>query len=268
LIKCPDPVDWRNAGCPPVVPGPEDRIESWFADIFADTLKQRARRRLRSLLSDAAFERARRAAGRPATARPADLSRATPPEATTITPEVLAKFREPPRDQVAYWYRKFWPRMPYFALPSFADGHVRVNLRGREQAGMVEKDDYKRALDEIEQVLMSCVDARTGSPIVGDLVRMRAADPMDPCGPCDDLLVIWAGAPDALEHPTVGTIGPVPHLRTAIHSRNGFALVASPAVTPGRRGVRPSADLTPTVLSLLDRPGPPGGRGRPLHEPP
>ena len=63
---------------------------------------------------------------------------------------MLAKFREPPRDQVAYWYRKFWPRMPYFALPSFADGHVRVNLRGRGQAGRVVVVGVPRRTGDLE----------------------------------------------------------------------------------------------------------------------
>ena len=34
-------------------------------------------------------------------------------------------------------YSQFWPRMPAFALPSFYDGRIRINLEGRERHGIV-----------------------------------------------------------------------------------------------------------------------------------
>ena len=40
--------------------------------------------------------------------------------------------------QPALRYRRHWPRMPAFALPSFYDGRVRINLRGREKHGLIE----------------------------------------------------------------------------------------------------------------------------------
>ena len=46
-------------------------------------------------------------------------------------------------------YRDYWPDMPAFALPSFYDGRVRINLRGREGHGKVDVEDYRKTVAEI-----------------------------------------------------------------------------------------------------------------------
>ena len=43
-------------------------------------------------------------------------------------------------------YRSQWATMRAFALPSFYDGRIRVNLRGREPAGIVDLADYAATL--------------------------------------------------------------------------------------------------------------------------
>ena len=45
--------------------------------------------------------------------------------------------------QPALRYRPHWPRMPAFALPSFYDGRIRINLRGRERHGLVDPSRYE-----------------------------------------------------------------------------------------------------------------------------
>ena len=42
-----------------------------------------------------------------------------------------------------------WPTMRAFALPSFYDGRVRVNVRGRAGGGLVGPEDYAAVLDEV-----------------------------------------------------------------------------------------------------------------------
>jgi len=37
--------------------------------------------------------------------------------------------------QPAIWYKPFWPQMKAFALPSFSEGYIRINLQGREPEG-------------------------------------------------------------------------------------------------------------------------------------
>lgn len=255
-LRSPDTRAWRRAGCPPVVPPPDYGWGEYMSDVFADSTKQRVRRSLRSALPRTAFEALRRAAGRPVRPPLSALSRPTPPETLEITDAVLQRFRGAADYQVPAWYRRHWPSMPAFAMPTFADGHVRLNVAGREGGGIVPLDDYTAVCDAVVALLRECSDARTGAPIVREVLHTRADDPMAPDGPDCDLLVIWEGAPDAIEHPELGVIGPFPHLRTAHHTTNGFALVSGPGIQPGPQGVRATGDLTATVLALLGRSSP------------
>jgi predicted AlkP superfamily phosphohydrolase/phosphomutase len=264
LLQDPDQQAWRDAGCPPVVPPPHRRIGEVLTDAFADSAKQRLRRATSRVLPGALFDALRRLAGKPVLTPLSAMANPTPPEVREITPEVLDAMRKPPRYEVAYWYRSHWAQMPWFVLPSFADGHIRVNLRGREEHGLVDKEDYEAVLDDIERFLRECRDARTGEPVIEDVLRMRVDDPMDAHGPDADLLVIWRGAPDALEHPSVGVVGPFPHLRTAHHSPDGWAIVAGASVSPGRDEPRPADDVTATILDLLGRTPTRPVRGRSL----
>jgi predicted AlkP superfamily phosphohydrolase/phosphomutase len=253
LLRDPDQAAWRAAGCPPVVPGSDERISEHYVDGFADSSKQRLRRGVRSMLPRSSFNRLRALAGHKGQAPLSAMSKLTPPETLELTDEVLAGYDKSPTYEVAYWYRRHWPSMRYFALPSFADGHVRVNLAGRERHGIVAKEDYAAVLDEIEAVLAECRDSRTGEPIVERCIRMREDDPFAVDGPDADILVVFASAPDAIDHPKVGTIGPHPHLRASHHSATGFALVAGPDVTRADLGTRPAADITATIVDLLGK---------------
>lgn len=264
LLRDIDQAAWSRAGCPPIIPDPAQNIGAYLTDRFADSAKQRLRRNLRRSLPGGAFELLRRIAGRTPLTRLEALAHSTPPETTVMDEDALSTLRSDFSYQVASWYSRHWNRVPWFVLPSFADGHIRINLRGRERYGMVDKEDYGRTLDDVERFLGECRDARTGAPIVADFLRMRKDDPLDPLGADADLLVVFGGAPDAVEHPAVGMVGPFPHLRAAHHSPDGFAMVAGPGIQPGDGGVRSAADLSPTVLSLLGKPIPPGMRGESL----
>jgi predicted AlkP superfamily phosphohydrolase/phosphomutase len=197
------------------------------------------------------FDLLRRLARRPEVVKLSEMAKPTPPETLEATPEAVAAFEKEPRYQVVNWYKRHWSSMRWFALPTFADGHVRVNLAGREANGLVAKEDYAAVLDEIESTLRACRDARTGEPIVDQVIRLREDDPFAADGPDADLLVVFAGAPDAIDHPTVGTIGPHPHMRTAHHSADGFALVAGPGIERTDLGSRPAVDVAATIVATL-----------------
>jgi hypothetical protein len=154
--------------------------------------------------------------------------------------------------QPAPRYRDHWPRMPAFALPSFYDGRIRINLKGRERHGMIEPSRYEEACRGLETVLRECRDPRTGDPAVGSIERAWTRDPVALCGSEADLLVVWRGVVAALEHPRLGLIGPVPLRRTGGHTGPyGMAYVAAPGLEPGDRGVRSAFDVVPTVARLL-----------------
>ena len=158
--------------------------------------------------------------------------------------------------QPAPWYRPAWPRMRAFALPSFYDGRVRINLRGRERDGMVEPADYDRVCDEIEALVRACRDPRTGEPVVKQVERTGGADPLTLGSSEADLVVEWNACTAAFQHPEHGVIGPLPFRRTGGHTGPfGFAFVDGPGFAPGDYGVASSFDVAATIAQLLsDRP--------------
>jgi predicted AlkP superfamily phosphohydrolase/phosphomutase len=168
----------------------------------------------------------------------------------------------------AVWFQRFWPRMKAFALPSTAEGHIRINLQDREPEGIVPPSAYDGLCDEIIRMLERVTDARTGAPLVKEVLRTRrsAAD-RDPRLPDPDLVVLWRQeAPaDVADSPDLGRVGPVPFFRSGGHGEEGLLLVRGPGVEPGS-SLPPGrlVDVGPTILRLMDAPIPGRLAGKPL----
>jgi predicted AlkP superfamily phosphohydrolase/phosphomutase len=172
--------------------------------------------------------------------------------------------------QPPMWYHPAWKDMKAFALPSFSEGYIRLNVRGREANGKVDPADYEKACDEITAELHRLVDARTGAPAVRRVVRTRVG----PAGPAiegerpsdADLIVIWENVPiDVVDHPTAGRIGPVPFKRSGSHVHRGFLLATGPGIPAGARLPDAHAlDIPPTILTLLGARIPAHFDGHPL----
>ncbi len=161
--------------------------------------------------------------------------------------------------QPAMWYSDHWPKMKAFALPSYSDGYVRLNLEGREPNGIVARADYDKTCDEIEDLLNGLRDARTGEPIVARITRMRSGpDDTDPLRPDADIVVNWRPFPaDIVDSPTCGRMGPIPFSRSGGHVPQGFMIAAGPGIDAD--SFEPSGhvlDLTPTILDLMGAPAP------------
>jgi len=149
-------------------------------------------------------------------------------------------------------YQRFWPKMPAFALPSYYDGKVRINLQGRERDGIVPLAEYNAMCDAIEGMLRQCIDPRTGESVV-DLIERPARDPMRLDRTEADLDVFWRGAANALEHPRLGRMGPLPFRRPGGHTGpTGVAYVAGEGISVGRHGSRSSFDVVPTLIEMLE----------------
>lgn len=248
LVADVDQEKWKRSGYRPVEIA--ERL------IWRQALEKRRTDReaggLASVLPDAVIAAAR-AVQRSVTGRPRpawDFPNRSGPECE-LDPAAMSQQRKSLRWQTSYWYRDHWPQMKWFVLPTFSDAHVRINLEGRERDGVVAADDYKRACDDFEEMVRACRNPRTGRPVVDEVVRMRAADPFDPDGPDSDLVVVWSEATDALEHPDVGIVGPLPYSRTGEHSANGFAFFSGAGIERGDLGERSAFDMTPTLLALL-----------------
>ncbi|MCP3910671.1 MAG: hypothetical protein GY713_06930 [Actinomycetia bacterium] len=150
------------------------------------------------------------------------------------------------------YYQKYWRHMRWFVMPTYSDGHIRINLQGRESEGIVPLEEYDSELDRIEAFMRECTDPRTGERVVEDVIRMRIGmDPCDPDGPDSDLVIVFGTPIDSIEHPEVGTIGPVPLLRVGEHSPAGWITVAGPGVDAVSPGVHSPLDVPTTILSLL-----------------
>jgi predicted AlkP superfamily phosphohydrolase/phosphomutase len=157
--------------------------------------------------------------------------------------------------QQAMLYRRHWPTMPWFALPTYSQGHIRLNLIGRETQGLIRPEDYERTCDQLENSLRQVTDPRTGQPVVAEVLRLRADDPTAIDGPGADLAVTWRTPVDAFQHPVAGTIGPFAFPRSGSHTSNGFLLIAAPGLPPHTDlGVHEVLDVAPTMRALLGWP--------------
>jgi predicted AlkP superfamily phosphohydrolase/phosphomutase len=148
-------------------------------------------------------------------------------------------------------YERWWARQPVFALPTFSDTHLRVNLHGRESLGSVPADAFDATLAAWERRLRALRDGRNGRPVVAEISRTRPSG--EPCaaGPPADLVVRFAHPADVLEDPVVGRVGPLPFLRTGEHGPTGFVRArgaAGPVRLPSGLG---PADLGRLLAHLL-----------------
>jgi predicted AlkP superfamily phosphohydrolase/phosphomutase len=251
-----DQQKWRRAGCPPVVP---KSAVTWKQHLDAQWKGARPgrsgfRRRGRRLLPNAVLDARQRHTERE--------SRVVPGQSAAA--EDTDRGHRKLDGSVPSWYRQAWPELRAFALPTFSDARVRINLQGRERRGVVPLDEYGRFCAKVEAWVRSSRDARTGRPAVVDVCSNRAHDPLDPEGPDADLVVRWAAGVDAIVHPDVGTIGPYPFRRTGGHTPHGFAWLSGPGIEPGGQGERLTRDVPPTILSLLGQPVPHYIDGTPL----
>jgi len=156
-------------------------------------------------------------------------------------------------------YHRFWAEMDAFALPSYYDGRIRINLAGREREGRVAMRDYESKCAAIAALLAACRNPRTGEPVVLAIDMPVRTDPLRATPTQADMVVTWRGAPLGFVHPALGLVGPAPYRRTGGHSGgHGFAYVAAGDADPGDHGVRSAFDVVPTLIHLL-------GAAKPSH---
>jgi predicted AlkP superfamily phosphohydrolase/phosphomutase len=151
-------------------------------------------------------------------------------------------------------YSSSWPKMSAFALPSFYDGRVRINVIGREARGKVRASEYAETCQHIREVVSECRNLLNGKPVVSE-VYCPKQNPND-VGPDEaDVYIVWEGAPLGLSHPRLGNIGPLPYLRTGGHTgKYGFLSIVGDDIPAGQHGVASSFDVVPTIIELLGQP--------------
>lgn len=152
------------------------------------------------------------------------------------------------------WYQKAWPKMKAFALPTFSDGYVRVNVKGREKSGIVDPASFASTLDEIEGLIRDLRDPRSGKPVAKEIIRTRQ-NAEDDASVYADIIVMWDPQPtDVVDSTAYGRIGPAPFRRSGDHYSEGFYFLAGPDVRPGKLKDARLVDFAPTVCELLGAP--------------
>jgi len=156
-----------------------------------------------------------------------------------------------------------WSRTRAFTLRADLSGYVRINLAGREPAGIVQAGELDALLDQIDRGLRSFRDAATGEPLVAEVCRARAVfPPGERMDRLPDLIVRWsetsAAGHEAIESPSLGRIlratpGRIPNGRSGNHRCTGFLIARGPGIAAGTRlpDGADILDLAPTALARL-----------------
>jgi hypothetical protein len=131
LLVSPPAPHWEADGFPPLVPD-----TGWTPFVNGRLRGDRSpAARVRGVVGEALYRATRRFRQEPPkTGTVGALGRPIPPESRR-TPEEVGVPRSSVDWQIAMRYRDSWPSVEAFALPTFYDGRIRLNVRGREPAG-------------------------------------------------------------------------------------------------------------------------------------
>jgi predicted AlkP superfamily phosphohydrolase/phosphomutase len=168
---------------------------------------------------------------------------------------------------VAMWSARMfdWSQTRYFPMPMDESGYLRINLRGREPAGIVDAgEEYASVCSRLERWLLSLRDADSGAAIATAVIR--AYEEADPRAPYRDLLpdliVPWSGPAASQTREIVSTELPefrfrvpdrLPSGRSGNHTDAAWFIAQGPGVGQGTLSAKHSVlDLLPTVLQYLN----------------
>lgn len=164
-----------------------------------------------------------------------------------------------------------WSRTRAFCLPTDLEGYIRVNLRGREPAGVVEPgDEYRAVCRELAQALGDLMNPASGRAAVREVIVTEQALAGPRRDQLPDLVVCWSDEAGitALESKALGTVsGASPDGRTGTHKPPGFVLARCAADrTISIRDQAHIFDLAPTLLASfgVERPAAMEGAAWPM----
>jgi predicted AlkP superfamily phosphohydrolase/phosphomutase len=135
-------------------------------------------------------------------------------------------------------------------------GGIRINLKGREPAGLVQPgEDYDTLCQELKEALLALENADTGRPAVQWVARADALYQGQYLKEMPDLFVEWDhSAPITTVHsPQIGTVSrSFREHRTGDHWANGLLAGVGPRFRVGeiRSEIR-AQDLAPTILDFF-----------------
>ena len=186
----------------------------------------------------------RAALAKPLTMTLRQYSRVRPPSAyfeTDIGPEARARQRF------------------YMSPNNSVYGGVRINLKGREAAGLVSPGrDFDAVCTQLTRDLLSLINLSTGDPVIRGVERTDAHYKRDPLDELPDLLIDWNHDQpvERIWSPKTGLIyAPYWHWRTGDHRPGGFLFARGPDLPAGNDlGRVENRDLGPTICAMLGVP--------------
>jgi predicted AlkP superfamily phosphohydrolase/phosphomutase len=148
-----------------------------------------------------------------------------------------------------------WSRTQVFQLPTDRNSFLRVNLRGREPAGIVAAGkEYDALLTHIESEFRALVNVDTGRPAVEAVFKIHELCPGPRVDELPDLAILWnSDAPIAsVESPRLGRFElRVREDRTGNHRPGGFLLARGPHIRRQARDMSGHLLQLPTTLLAL-----------------
>ena len=122
-----------------------------------------------------------------------------------------------------------WSKTPAFAMVTAGEGLIRLNVRGREQIGLLSPEgaEVDEFISWLTRQLMSIKVTETGEPLVQEVIRTKDIFPGPKADLLPDLILSWA--PDVpVKSVTSATIGNISsHLATGRggnHNDDAFVL--------------------------------------------
>lgn len=185
-------------------------------------------------------------------ARKRSLRRFAPALVRKLAPEFVRNFL---RRRYGAASRVDWSRTRVFHLPTDRNSYLRVNLRGREPAGIVEPGrEYDELLSRLEKEFRALVNAETGKPAVDEVFRPREMFPGPRIDDLPDLVILWsAAAPiNCVESPSVGRISQRAHEdRSGNHRAEGFIFARGPSIRRHEAELLGDIQQIPSTLLAL-----------------
>lgn len=145
-----------------------------------------------------------------------------------------------------------WTRTRAFSLPSDQHGWIRINLQGRESAGIVLPEDYNNICRELED-LMRGLCREDGRPLVVDVARTAVNADEARCSNLPDLIVHWsdaAFASDSRINDSKVAIQTTGTKFTGQHAPDGFCILKG-ARDPFKSEVLLAKDMHVLISELL-----------------
>ncbi len=161
-----------------------------------------------------------------------------------------------------------WPRMRAFSVPSNdMTGAIRINVRGRDPAGLVEPGrEYEVLCRQLSDAFWALENPDTGRRAVQWVARASDLYRGPRLSELPDLFIEWDhSAPiAALRSPQIGTVrAPFTKRRTGSHLPGGLLLGIGPQFRLGQIHEEiQTADIAPTILDFFQVPCPKGYEGR------